>query len=66
MHAAPSQSKLVGTTLEAQKIHEACAQLEKCCRKDLLELSNGVWVVPGDGERSEHCPKMCGDSQEPA
>lgn len=28
MHAAPSQSKLVGTTLEAQKIHKACAVRE--------------------------------------
>lgn len=36
------------------KAHRASAQLEECCRKGLLEPSNGVWVVPGDGERSEH------------
>lgn len=40
--------------LMTQKTLEACAQLGQCCRKGLLELSSGVWVVPGHGDRSEN------------
>lgn len=54
MQSQVSLSRWEVPTLKAQKTHKACAQLEKGCRKGLLELSSGVWAVPGGGERSEH------------
>lgn len=52
--AVPSWTKLVGRSdTQGPESPQSLCTVEKCSRKGLLELSNGVWAVPGFGERSE-------------